>query len=154
MAKVVFRIIPLVFIMFALDGAAVDKLLINPYISAKGVHTLTAPSWLKTRPIYLNLVNEGVKEDALIAAESDVAEKVLLQYTHAYDGELKTLRPLQDQRIPLPPQAIVRLQKGGLHLMLIGLKRPLKLGREIPLKLIFEKSDPIYTRVIIQKQPD
>ncbi len=42
--------------------------------------------------------------------------------------------------IDLPPGKPVTLKPGGLHIMMMGLKHPLKPGQSVPLTLTFEKS--------------
>ena len=46
--------------------------------------------------------------------------------------------------IPLPPKAELQLRHGGEHhLMLIGLKKPLKVGETAPVTLKFEKAGSV-----------
>ena len=145
-------------LFFAGQGAFaitnVPDLKINEHIHIENAHTLVAPSWLKNRPIYMDILNTGQKDDMLVGASSPIAERVVLQYTHDYGQGVKTMRPLENQEILLPARAHVWLKPGGMHLMLTGLKRPLRLGLEIPLKLEFLHSNPRHIKVIIQKQPD
>ena len=119
----------------------------NPY-------TLVAPDWLKTRPVYMDIINRGEHKDVLVGVSSPVAESVTMQFS-ADDGHgYKTMRPLDNQQILLPPKSRVRLQPGGMHLMLENLKQPLELGYEMPLKLEFLHQKPRHIKVIIQKQPN
>jgi hypothetical protein len=52
------------------------------------------------------------------------------------EGGIMRMRPVQ--RIELPARKTVKLAPGGLHLMLIGVSRPLKAGDKLPLVLTFE----------------
>ena len=56
---------------------------------------------------------------------------------------MATMRMREVSALELPPGKIVTLAPGGLHLMLIGLKAPLKIGAKVPLKLRFEKAGEI-----------
>lgn len=44
-------------------------------------------------------------------------------------------------RLELRPGEAVTLQPGGLHLMLMDLRRPLKAGESVPLELVIERPD-------------
>lgn len=138
----------------SLQAADLPDMALNKTIKVERPHTLVAPKWLKNRPVYMDILNTGNTEDVLIGASSPVAEEVVLQYTHDYGEGIKTMRPLENQEIILPPQSRVRLRPGGMHLMLTGLKKPLPLGLEIPLKLEFKKTNSFYVKAVIQKQPD
>lgn len=153
------RVLPLVFVLMfacAAKAGAADliDLNINNHIKVRNPHTLVAPSWLKNRPVYMDILNTSNREDVLTGASSPVAQEIVLQYTHDYGEGVKTMRPLEGQEILLPPRSRVRLRPGGMHLMLTGLKRPLPLAMEIPIKLEFRDSTPIYIRATIQKQPE
>ena len=123
-------------------------------ITIKNPHTLVAPSWLKTRPVYMDIVNRGEQQDVLVGVSSPVAESITMQFSADRGHGYKTMRPLDKQQILLPPKSRVRLQPGGMHLMLENLKQPLELGYEMPLMLEFSRQKPRHIKVLIQKQPD
>lgn len=127
---------------------------INKALSIKNPYTLVAPKWLKTRPVYMDIINQSHKDDALIGASSPFAQEVVLQYTHTYGQNVQTMRPLPNQELVLPAQSVVKLRPSGMHLMLKGLKQPLSLGMEAPIKLVFKHTPPLYIKALIQQQPD
>lgn len=51
--------------------------------------------------------------------------------------------------LAIPPGATVALAPGGLHLMLMGLKTPLKQGEKVPVTLVFEKAGTIDVELAI-----
>lgn len=83
---------------------------------------------------YLVIANSGSKADVLVAITSDVAERVEIHSTSMADGVMKMRR---QERVELPSGGTVRLEPGGLHLMLMGLRRPLVAGQTVPLVLRF-----------------
>jgi copper(I)-binding protein len=89
---------------------------------------------------FMTLRNGGSAPDRLLSAGSPVARVVEL-HTHIREGEVMRMRPVAD--IPLPPGQTVRLQPGGLHVMLIGLTRPLERGERVPLTLRFERGGEV-----------
>jgi len=86
---------------------------------------------------FLTITNNG-QADRLISATSPVTPTVQL-HTMSMDGGIMRMRKLADG-IPVPAQSVVELKPGGLHIMFIGLKAPLKPGQTITLTLRFEKA--------------
>ena len=97
---------------------------------------------------YVTLTNTGTQDDRLVGAAAEVSDKVEL-HTHIRDGDVMRMR--QVDGIDLPAGKTVMLEPGGLHVMLIGLRGPLKLGESFPLTLNFEKAGKLTTTVSIQK---
>ena len=69
---------------------------------------------------------------ALIAAESPVAGRVEL-HTMTMDGGVMKMRAIE--KLELPANATVSFKPGGHHVMLIDIKRELKAGERVPLRL-------------------
>ena len=92
---------------------------------------------------YLSITNRGQSADTLVGASSPVAEKVEMHETSIVDG-MARMRPLS--AIAIPPGATVKVQPGGIHFMLVGLKTPLERGTTAPLVLEFRNAG----RVTIQ----
>ncbi|GAA0600216.1 copper chaperone PCu(A)C [Caenispirillum bisanense] len=86
---------------------------------------------------FLELTNSGSEPDALLKAAADVSDVVEL-HTHIMEGDVMKMRPVE--RIDIAAGESVQLKPGGLHVMLIGLKEPLKEGTSFPLTLTFEKA--------------
>ena len=86
---------------------------------------------------YMILRNSGDTADRLVKAESDVAGAVEL-HKSSMEGGMMKMAPVENIEVPAKGQA--ELKPGGLHVMLIGLKRDLKAGEKIKLKLQFEKA--------------
>ena len=101
----------------------------------------------RTGAAYLMLENPGGASDKLVAASSPAADKVEL-HTHIKDGDIMRMREVE--YIEVGPQSMVRLQPGGLHIMLVGLKGPLTKGESFPLTLVFEKAGEVTVDVPIQ----
>jgi periplasmic copper chaperone A len=89
---------------------------------------------------YMILRNNSAAPDKLLRVESDVAGAVELHISEMA-GEVMTMRPLEYVEVPAKGEA--ELKPGGMHIMLIGLKRDLKAGEKIPLVLVFEKAGKV-----------
>lgn len=96
---------------------------------------------------FLTLENGG-EADRLISASAAVSETVEL-HTMAMDGNVMKMRKL-DNGIEVPAGKTVELKPGGLHVMFISLKAPLKEGEKFPLKLKFEKAGEVTVDVKIE----
>jgi hypothetical protein len=86
---------------------------------------------------YLTLVNPGESADRLLRASSEIAKAVELHKSEL-QGEVMTMQPVDSIEIPANGQ--VKLEPGGLHLMLIGLSENLTPGQKVLIQLVFEKA--------------
>lgn len=86
--------------------------------------------------------------DKLVGASSPVADKVEL-HTHLMENGIARMRPVEGG-IAVAAGVPVELKPGGLHVMLIGLKGPLKQGDSFPLTLKFEKAGEVAVTVPVQ----
>lgn len=84
---------------------------------------------------FMTLHNAGAAADRLIAASSSVAGTVEL-HTVVKDGDVMRMRAVP--AIDLPAGQAVTLQPGGLHVMLMDLRRPLAPGESVEITLVFE----------------
>jgi copper(I)-binding protein len=108
-----------------------------------GALTIEQPWARATPPVasagagYMILHNGADEADKLLSVSADVSEKVEL-HTHTMEDNVMMMREVE--AIEIPAGAQVRLEPGGLHIMFIGLKGPLKEGSTFPLTLTFEKA--------------
>lgn len=110
--------------------------------SAAAPPTLTAQdAWIRATPgvdvaaAYLTLRNSGSQPVLVTGVRSPAAESAMIHQTTLINGE-STMRPHESLRIA--PGETVRFAPGGLHIMLHGLKRPLAVGEEVPVTVLFE----------------
>ncbi|WP_416897945.1 MAG: copper chaperone PCu(A)C [Minwuia sp.] len=96
---------------------------------------------------FLSLKNEGSEDDALIGVRSGFAARNEL-HTHINENGRMMMRPVE--RVEVPAGAIVLLEPGGHHLMLMGLDAPLKEGERRTVTLVFEKAGEIDVELAIE----
>lgn len=101
----------------------------------------------KAGAAYLTIANGGAEVDRLIAADTPAAKRAQL-HTHVMESGVMKMRPLEAAEIA-PGEPVV-FRPGGLHIMLMGLKAPLKEGDSFPMTLSFEKAGKIEVRVKIE----
>jgi copper(I)-binding protein len=75
---------------------------------------------------------------SLLGAESPAARSAEI---HEMKMEGNVMRMRTVPRLELPPGKTVELKPGGYHMMLVDLKRPLKKGDLVPIRLKVELSD-------------
>lgn len=96
---------------------------------------------------YMTLRNGGGAAERLLSAASPAARAVEL-HTHIRDGDVMRMRPVAD--VPIPPGGMVAFEPGGLHLMLIGLARPLREGERVPLTLSFARAGRVEVELVVE----
>jgi copper(I)-binding protein len=103
------------------------------------------PPAAKTGAVYLTLTADGA--DRLLGADSPAAREVQI---HTHVNEAGMSRMVQLPELALPAGAGVRLEPGGLHLMLIDLARPLVAGESIELRLTLANAGPLELTVPVR----
>lgn len=93
---------------------------------------------------YLKVTNMGKEADRLLAVSADVSKSVEL---HSMSMEGDVMRMRQVDGIDVPAGGSVELKPGGLHIMFIGLKGPLKAGDTFPATLKFAKAGEVKVTV-------
>ena len=102
----------------------------------------------KVGAAYLTVTNDGAEMDRLVGAATPLAAKAEL-HTVLMEGGVMSMRPVE--AVEVHPGEPVVLQPGGIHVMLMGLKQPLKEGETFPLQLTFETAGTIEVTVSVHK---
>lgn len=111
-----------------------------------------APETLKTHGAYMTITNGGAQAEDLVAASSPNYENVQLHISRITDG-IATMEHLESVEIPAGGKA--EFKPGGLHMMLMQAKKPLKEGGMVPLTLTFRSGETIEVKAMVMKSaPD
>jgi hypothetical protein len=121
--------------VFAHDGFAV-----------RDAYARAASPVAQSGAIFLVLENHRSIDDRLIAVRSDVAERVEL-HTHIQDAQGVMRMVEVEDGFAIPAGGEHRLARGGDHIMLLGLTRPLTDGEMVTLTLVFEHSGELTVEV-------
>lgn len=98
---------------------------------------------------YLSIENQGKKGDRLLGVKTPIAQSAQI-HSMSMQGNIMKMREVN--AIELKPSSKTVMQPGnGYHIMLIGLKQPLKLGAQFPLTLIFEKAGMLDISVAVEE---
>ena len=107
-------------------------------------HLSVAQAWARASAgmaangaVFLTVANHGTASDQLVGASSPVCDSAQL-HTHLMADGVMQMRPVA--AVDVPAGGTVELKPGGLHVMLLGLKAPLKTGESFPLTLNFAKA--------------
>ena len=98
---------------------------------------------------FLRIVG-GPAADKLVGASAGIAGRVEL-HTMSMDGNVMRMRQIDS--IDVPAGKTAELAPGGLHVMFMDLKTPLKTGSSFPLTLTFERAGAVQVDVKVQPGP-
>jgi copper(I)-binding protein len=87
---------------------------------------------------YMSITNGGTAPDRLIGGTSEIAGRFEVHSMVMEQGVAK-MRPVQGG-LEIKPGETVELRPGSLHIMLMGLKRPLEKGQKVKGTLEFERA--------------
>lgn len=97
---------------------------------------------------YLTLKNDSGKSDRLLKISSPVAARVQVHRTEVLDG---IARMREVAVLHVAPGETVKFEPNGMHLMLMGLRKPLVEGRSFELNLVFEVAGARKVKVVVRK---
>ena len=100
---------------------------------------------------YAVISNSGSEADKLTAVASPVAARVEIHETMVMNGQAM-MHP-RPGGLAIPAGGAASLKPGGLHLMMMGLKRPLKTGEHFPMVLTFQKAGKMTVDFVVQPMP-
>ncbi len=115
--------------------------------SARAANVGIDQAWARTtmpgQPVgAVYMVIETDVDARLVSVSSPVAARVEM-HEMKMDGTVMRMREMK--ALELPKGQAVTLKPGGLHLMLIDLKRPIAAGEVIPLTLVVESNGKLQT---------
>jgi copper(I)-binding protein len=105
-------------------------------IKVDQVWARATPGNAKSAAIYLTVTNTGTTPDTLEGVASTPAAEHADLHEMKMSNNVMEMRPVKSLAID-PGKSLV-LQPGGYHIMLTGLKAPLKEGQTVPLTLKFD----------------
>ena len=99
---------------------------------------------------YLSIANRGVSADRLVGVAAERAGHAMIHRSVVVDGVMK-MRHVD--AVEIPPGGSIRLEPGGLHVMLMGVSSRLEAGERISLTLVFERAGEVELSVPVRRSP-
>ncbi len=98
--------------------------------------------------VYMELTNKGKVAHTVVAAMSRVARQTQLHRFIVVGGK-QVMKQVRD--IHLASHHETDLKSGGFHVMLMGIKKALKAGMDLPVTLIFEDGSNLVVNARVHK---
>lgn len=142
--------------MKPLAFAAALLLAASPVLAASST-VQVSKAWARPAPQggngagYAVLTNSGPTADKLTAASSPVATRIEIHESMVMNGQAM-MHP-RPGGLAVPAGGTAALRPGGFHLMLMGLKQPLKTGERFPVTLTFKKAGKQTVDFVVQPTP-
>ena len=130
----------LLFSAGVLAGAADNVSVQDPYVRL-------APPSAPATGAFMVIRNAGDKDVRVVKADNPVSKATEL-HTYVNEGGVMKMRPIPAIEIKAKGEAV--LKPGGLHVMMIDLKVPMKEGDTVPITLTFDdgSSKQVDARVV------
>lgn len=101
----------------------------------------------RTGAAFMTITNHAPAADKLIGAETEAAASSMM---HSNVVEGNTVKMIHADSFDIASGDSLKLDPVGHHIMLMGLREPLKAGTKFPLTLVFEKSGKINVEVSVR----
>ncbi|HEX4180820.1 MAG TPA: copper chaperone PCu(A)C [Caulobacteraceae bacterium] len=108
-----------------------------------------APPGAPTAAGYLTITNHGATPDRLLGGTAAGVGPIEV-HEMSMTGQIMRMRPVTGGLLIAPGQTVALTPGGDRHLMLIGPKRPLKAGDQLPAILRFEKAGEVKVTFAVQ----
>ncbi|MFJ6631148.1 copper chaperone PCu(A)C [Streptomyces sp. NPDC091376] len=94
---------------------------------------------------FLTVTNSGDTADKLTSVTSSLSDDVQIH-------ETKNQKMQQVKSFDIPAGGELDLERGGSHIMFMGIKKQPKQGEKVDIELHFEKADPIKVQLPVEAQ--
>lgn len=122
------------------SAGGVDIKIVDPWV-------LAAPPNAEMLAAYLEIRNDGGNPRTLTNVASPVFDQISI-HRSVMHGNMVHMEHLKE--LTIPPRASVALKPGGLHLMLMGAKKSLHIGDQVPMTLTFQSGEKIEVSAVVR----
>ncbi len=109
--------------------------------AAPPLPVIVQDAWIRQTPgsdvaaAYLTVRNSGTQPVRVVGVECPIATHAMIHESTIENGQSR-MRP--HESVLVPAGQTVKLEPGGLHVMLHGLKQPVAVGQTVPIVLLLE----------------
>jgi hypothetical protein len=114
-------------------------------ITIEDAYARASSPMAKSGAAFMMIHNSG-EADRLIAASSDAAARTEL-HTHLDDGNGVMRMVHVEEGFELPADGMIAMERGGKHVMLMGLTAPMEQGASVTVTLTFEKAGDMVVEI-------
>ena len=112
----------------------------EPGIEIKDAWVRETPPGSTITAVYMNIQNNGSTGDTLKSASSKISKSAEIHKTVHEKGVAKMEMM---ESVEVPSGSTVKLEPGGVHIMLIDLEEPVKSGDKVEVELVFENGGSV-----------
>jgi copper(I)-binding protein len=123
-------------------GAEVNTATPSGKLVMEGAWARPTPEGTTVSAGYLKITNHGDAPDVLLGASTPVADSAELHESAMTADGVMTMRALE-HGLEIKPGETVELKPAGVHIMILGVKKPLKDGDIIPINLNFKTASSV-----------
>lgn len=122
-------------------------------VMAQAPALIVQDAWVREVPgsdvaaVYLTLRNPTTKPISITGVESSVASHAMIHETRTESGQSR-MRP--HEQLVVPPGQTVKLEPGGLHVMLHGVTQPTPVGQSVPLVLLLADGHKVQVAAVVR----
>lgn len=117
-------------------------------ITIQDAWTRATPGNARTAAVYFTAINRGSESDHITSASSPASDRAEM-HTTIHDGDIMRMRRVISVDVPAGGRA--EFKPNSFHVMLTGLKEPLKAGDKVPLTLHFDRIGDMTITVTVRK---
>lgn len=136
-------LLALIFIPFSAQATTAQL----AHITLEGVWARPTMGEMRTTAAYLDLINSADEDDTLLSVTSPASDHVMIHNTVTDQG---VSRMIMIDKLSAPAHKTIEFKPGGIHIMLMNLKNPLKTGDLLPLTFFFKHAGEITVSAIVK----
>jgi copper(I)-binding protein len=134
------RVILAAVLSLSLAGVAQAQTVKAGTLTLSNLQLRATPAGMPTGAAYLTIENHGKTADTLVDIACACADAAMMHRTESKNG-VSSMSMVG--ALAIPPGGKVEFRPDGLHVMLVGLKGPLKAGRTQLMTLRFQKAGKV-----------
>ncbi len=128
-------------------------LIVASCVAAQAPALVVQDAWTRQVPgsdvaaVYLTLRNPTPKPITVVGVETPVASHAMIHETRTDSGQSR-MRP--HEQLVIAAGQSVKLQPGGLHIMLHAMKQPAVVGKTVPLTLLLADGGKVPVAALVR----
>ncbi len=145
-----FYVLALVLVVAACDNSETSSVQgKRNAVSVSDAYAFATPGSFPAAAVFMTLANKTKDNDTMIGFTTNRGTKAEL-HTMEMNGDIMQMRAVDGYEVEAGQQHV--LQSGGDHIMVFGIKNPLKAGDSFEGRAVFEKAGEIPVTVMVRER--